>query len=116
VRSRIKFLGKNQLGISSKEIASFLKLSNPERYTPHSFRRTSATIIANSEASIIQLKQHFGWQSDKVAMGYLQESTSTKEAAATALVGIGISQSSGSNTNVTKNITFTNCQNVTINF
>lgn len=34
-------VGKNTFGAMAKEIASFLKLDNPELYTGHCFRRTS---------------------------------------------------------------------------
>lgn len=46
-------IGKNKLGGMPKEIAQFLKLPNPEGYTGHSFRRSSATLIAD-EGNIFQ--------------------------------------------------------------
>lgn len=40
-------IGKNKLGSMPKQIAIFLKLDNPEKYTGHSFRRSSATLYAD---------------------------------------------------------------------
>lgn len=41
-------IGKNKLSTMPKEIVIFLNLPNPERYTGHSFRRTSATFCADT--------------------------------------------------------------------
>lgn len=35
-------IGKIKMSIVAKEIASYLKLRNPQEYTGHCFRRTSA--------------------------------------------------------------------------
>lgn len=56
----------------------YLKLDNANLYTGHSFRRTSATLLADSGANITAIKRHGGWLSDKVAEGYIEESVGNK--------------------------------------
>ena len=62
----------------SRIIATFLNLDNPKLYTEHSFRWTSATLLADSGANITTLKRHGGWKSDSVAEGYIEESVGNK--------------------------------------
>lgn len=71
-------IGRNKFGNFPKEIATFLKLPNPELYTGHCFRRTSATLLADSGANLTTLKRHGGWKSDQVAEGYIEESVENK--------------------------------------
>lgn len=67
-------IGKNKFGTMPKLIAEFLGLEDPHLYTGHSFRRTSATLLANSGADLLTLKRHGGWKSSSVAEGYIEES------------------------------------------
>lgn len=39
-----------------KEIAKFIGLPDAESYTGHNFKRTSATLLANSGADLLALK------------------------------------------------------------
>lgn len=71
-------IGRNKFLSTPKLIADFLGLPDPEKYTGHSFRRTSATLLANSGADIITLKQHGGWRSTNVVEGYVENSISRK--------------------------------------
>ncbi|XP_051159761.1 uncharacterized protein LOC127280650 [Leptopilina boulardi] len=71
-------IGKNKFGKMPSEIATYLKLENPELYTGHSFRRTSVTLLADSGADLITLKRHGGWKSSTVAEGYIDNSTNYK--------------------------------------
>lgn len=64
-------LGVNTIGNAFKAIATFLGLPNPENYTGHCGRITGATLMANSGASVMQLKVLGGWQSAQVAEGYV---------------------------------------------
>lgn len=48
------------------------------KYTGHAFRRTSATIMANTGMSVDELKRQIGWKSSTVANGYIEESTVNK--------------------------------------
>lgn len=71
-------IGRNKFAAMPKEIALFLKLDNPEQYTGHCFRRTSATLLADSGANLTTIKRHGGWRSDQVAEGYIEESVENK--------------------------------------
>lgn len=71
-------IGKNKLSKMPQEIPEFLKLSNPECYTGHSFRRSSATLLADAGADLITIKQYGGWKSSNVAEGYIENSTTRK--------------------------------------
>ncbi|KAJ8965860.1 hypothetical protein NQ317_009224 [Molorchus minor] len=48
--------GHNAIGSFPKKIATYLKLENVNRFTGHCFRRTSATLLANTGGDILQLK------------------------------------------------------------
>lgn len=75
-------IGINTIGSMPRKIAGFLKLENPERFTGHSFRRTSATVFADAGATTLDLQRHGGWKSAAVAQTYVDESTKYKEATA----------------------------------
>lgn len=49
----VQVVGKNRFGSMPKTIASYLKLSDIDLYTGHCFRRTSATILADTGTAII---------------------------------------------------------------
>ncbi|XP_011687447.1 PREDICTED: uncharacterized protein LOC105449760 [Wasmannia auropunctata] len=72
-------IGINKFGKMPSTIASYLGLSDPSSYTGHTFRRTSATILADSGANILTLKQHGGWKSSTVAEGYIDDSFNNKK-------------------------------------
>lgn len=59
-------------------IAKYLNLPQHHTYTGHSFRRSSATLLVDSGADILKLKQHGGWKSSTVAEGYVDSSLKTK--------------------------------------
>ncbi|XP_044595729.1 uncharacterized protein LOC123272797 [Cotesia glomerata] len=71
-------IGKNKFSEVPKTMAIFLQLENPERYTGHSFRRTSATLLANSGATLTMIKNHGCWRSSSVAEGYIENSLGNK--------------------------------------
>lgn len=75
----------------SKKIATYLNLQNPQLYTGHSFRRTSATLLASCGGNILQLKQHGGWKSSNVAEGYIEDSLTNKKKIASMLQGLSTS-------------------------
>ena len=50
-------VGKNTLGFVPRKIAEFLNLENPAEYTGHCFRRSSATLAANSGTDMTNLKR-----------------------------------------------------------
>ena len=67
-------IGKNKFMKMPKLIAQFLELPNAEKYTGHAFRRTSATLLAESGADMSAIQRHGGWKSAQVAQGYVDES------------------------------------------
>ncbi|CAK1587693.1 unnamed protein product [Parnassius mnemosyne] len=71
-------IGINKSGNMPKEIATFLSLPDAEYYTGHSFRRTSATLLADSGANLTSLKRLGDWKSDKIAEGYIADSLNNK--------------------------------------
>lgn len=71
-------VGINKFGTMAKEIAKFLQLPNPELYTGHCFRRSSATILVNAGADLLTLKRHGGWKSSNVAESYIDNSIANK--------------------------------------
>lgn len=75
-------IGHNTIGQMPKRIAMYLKLENVQLYTGHSFRRTSATILASNGGNTLQLKQHGGWKSSTVAEGYIEDSLAVKKSIA----------------------------------
>lgn len=72
-------IGINKFGAMPKQIATFLNLDDPHEYTGHSFRRSSATLLADSGANLLTLKRHGGWRSNSVAEGYIDDSMRNKE-------------------------------------
>lgn len=71
-------IGRNKFLNAAKTVATFLHLKDPQLYTGHSFRRTSATLLANAGADILTLKRHGGWRSSTAAEGYVQDSIGNK--------------------------------------
>ena len=59
-------------------IASYLKLADAKLYTGHCMRRTSATLLADSDADLTTIKRLGGWKSGIVAEGYIGSSTQRK--------------------------------------
>ena len=109
-------MGINSIAAIPKFIASFLQLKNPERFTGHCFRRSSATVLADSGATRLTLKRQFRWKSDTVAEGYLAESKALKTDVASALtINTNSFESSVENSKVVKQVNITNCSNVVIN-
>lgn len=72
-------VGKNTFGLFPRKIAAFLNLPEAVSYTGHCFRRTSASLLADSGANIDQLKRHGGWKSATVAEGYVEQSIENKK-------------------------------------
>ena len=66
-------VGKNKIAEYPKRVATFLGLS-PEGFTGHCWRRTTATILSETDIPLIQFKNAGGWHSDSVCQGYVQES------------------------------------------
>ena len=50
----------------------------PETYTSHAFRRTGATLLADSGSSLTEVKQYGGWKSDSSAQRYIMHTKKSK--------------------------------------
>ncbi|CAH0560672.1 unnamed protein product [Brassicogethes aeneus] len=68
----IQNIGINKFGSMGKQIARYLKLPNPEEYTGHSFRRSSATLF-NASRGISSFKQMGDWEPNHIPEEYLEE-------------------------------------------
>ena len=66
-------MGKNRLAEAPKEVAKHLGL-DPEKYSFHSFRRSSATAAADAGASTDQMVDFFGWANQKMTTEYISTS------------------------------------------
>lgn len=73
-----KPIGKNTIGNMVKRVAAYLNLPNANLYTGHSYRRTSASALADSGADMDTIKRHGGWKSTKAAEGYIEDSVGNK--------------------------------------
>ena len=80
-------VGKNTISRTPKLIAQFLNLKNPELYTGHAFRRTSATLLVEGGGDLLTLKRHGGWGSSQVAEGYIEDSLERKSKVSRTLFG-----------------------------
>ncbi|KAJ8912306.1 hypothetical protein NQ315_017339 [Exocentrus adspersus] len=76
-----------------QKVAEYLNLPNSTLYTGHCFRRTSASLLADSGASIDVWKRHGGWKSASVAEGYIENSINTKKC---SIFGLGVGNSTES--------------------
>lgn len=112
-------MGRNLISKVPFFIATFLKLQSPEKYTSHCFRRSSATVLADSGASLPSLKRQFRWKSDTVAMGYIDQSKKYKtDVAQTLTINKNISNTDSSTIsegNTSKHVHIENCSNIVIN-
>lgn len=86
-------VGVHTIGKIPSMIAKYLGLPNSEAYTGHSFRRSSATLLANTGADISVLKRHGGWKSTTVAEGYVEDSIHNKNKISDAISGTVASSS-----------------------
>jgi hypothetical protein len=77
-------IGVNTIAEYPKKIATYLQLPYCNEFTSHAFRRSAATIYADSGASISQLKGGGGWKSSSAAELYVNESMTSKMHVASA--------------------------------
>ena len=71
-------VGMDYIAKVPQNIAQYLGLPEPCKYTGHCFRRSSATLLVNGGSDITQLKKHGGWKSTNVAEGYIDENVTNK--------------------------------------
>jgi len=72
-------IGINTFGKMPCKIAVYLGLQAPEMNTGHCFRRSSATMLANSGSNTTNIKKHGGWKSTSVAQSYIEDSIVNKK-------------------------------------
>ena len=56
------------------EVAKYLNFPEPETYTFHSFRRTSATSAADAGSTTEQMVDFFGWKNGSMCQEYISTS------------------------------------------
>uniref|UniRef100_A0A6P7G9K5 Uncharacterized protein LOC114337333 n=1 Tax=Diabrotica virgifera virgifera TaxID=50390 RepID=A0A6P7G9K5_DIAVI len=74
----IQRIGKNKFADIGRQIAKYLNLPNPQSYTGHFYRRSSATLYIDGGGDLTGLKRHGGWKSTQVAEGYIDQSMRNK--------------------------------------
>lgn len=84
----LNVVGTNQVGKWTVRMAEWLGKPDPKRFTSHCMRRTAATLLAESGASLPLMKIAGGWASASVAEGYISTSKRTLQVVADGL-GIG---------------------------
>ena len=67
-------MGRNMLCEVPHQIARFLGKPNPEDFTFHSFRRSSATAAADAGATAQQMQDFFGWKHPSMTAEYISTS------------------------------------------
>ena len=67
-------VGINKFGAMGKEIAKYLQLPNPELYTGHCFRRSSATILGDDVATLKRFTEKFVDEPTEVKLEVDEES------------------------------------------
>uniref|UniRef100_A0ABD2WYI8 Tyr recombinase domain-containing protein n=1 Tax=Trichogramma kaykai TaxID=54128 RepID=A0ABD2WYI8_9HYME len=72
-------IGRHKIAEVPQAIASYLKLDNPKGYTGHVFRRSTASLLSESEANMQMIKQLGRWRSDAIAQGYIETSMKNRE-------------------------------------
>lgn len=61
-RCSVQPVGINTFGIIPKRIAEAIGLPNPDSYTGHCFRRSSATLLAGSGINFLKIKRYGIWK------------------------------------------------------
>lgn len=84
-------VGHHTIGAIPSKIAIYLNLPNTQNYTGHCYRRTSATLLADTGADILTLKRHGGWKSTSVAEGYVEDSIQNKISVAKKILDTNVS-------------------------
>ncbi|KAJ8912179.1 hypothetical protein NQ315_006146 [Exocentrus adspersus] len=92
-------LGLAKRKLNTKFCQPYLHLKDPNLYTGHCFRRSSATILVDAGGDITALKRHGGWKSTAVAETYIDESITNKIEISNKILE-AVNTSSTSNTSV----------------
>ena len=110
-------MGIHLLAKIPTKIAEFLRLKNAASYTGHAFRRTAATVLAESATSTSSMKKHFNWKQENTALKYVDNTNSSKLGISKSMrLSETSSKTEEKNETVTKSLNLENCQNIVINF
>ncbi len=83
-----------------REVAILLNLPNPENFTFHSYRRTSATNTADAWATTEQMVDLFGWKNGTMCQEYISTSKPAILGMAKKLAGPGKKTKAQGDTNI----------------
>jgi hypothetical protein len=97
-------VGVNTFGKCPFLVAKYLNLPEAKKFTGHAFRRSSATIMANSGISVDERKRQVGWKSSTVAAAYVKESIENKSSVSRCIVGAVNGSSSTKSTFLKSNV------------
>ena len=103
-------IGINKIYEIPRIIATYLKLNDPKKYTGHCYRRTGATLLAESGADFSKVKQLGGWVSDKVCHGYVENSIHNRQTIFDGVTHASTTNSNSTTSNVTPAPTLTAIQ------
>lgn len=103
----------NKFRSFGKQVATYLRLPSPEKYTGHCLRRSSATIFTDGGggANTIDLKLHGGWKSSSVTESCVERSITNKMNTATEILQQVLPCSSSAPNVPTTPVNFTNSSN-----
>ena len=93
-KSTVKPIGKNPCTQVGKNIATFLKLPDPDKYTGQCWRGTSASFCADAGLTTQQIMAVTGHKSEKALQVYVDNSKVQKQIAANA-IAVGGGQTLG---------------------
>jgi integrase len=79
-------VGLKSIGSVPQIVARYLGLPEPETYTSHSLRRSSASAMAEAGVSFLGIKNYVGWKGDRAAHGYIDQSLRSKSEIAKSLL------------------------------
>ena len=93
-------MGRNVISNVPLEVAILLNLPNPENFTFHSFRRTSATNAADAWATTEQMVDFFGWKNGTMCQEYISTNKPAILGMAKKLAGPGKKTKAQGDTNI----------------
>lgn len=70
---------RHTISATPQRIASYLDVPNTKKYTGHSLRRTSTTILSKSGANMQAIRQLGRWRSDIIVQGCIENSTHNRQ-------------------------------------
>lgn len=74
----IQPVGIHRIAKVPQIVAKYLNLDDPSSFTGHCFRRTSASILANSGVTMGDIRRHSEWHSSATTTSYANESEYTE--------------------------------------